>query len=306
MVAPDPNKDKGHFIPSIGPMNSGKTEKMVEDLRKLEMHAKQNVVCFTLASNTRDGMNQIKGNNGKRIPAYMIPRDDPEQILDIIKHEDKKRRVDVIGIEEISFFNHDIVYVVDKLMEQNRLTRAVGLDKDFRGEPIDVMTYLKDRVKPELLPHIYLNSYCKMIRDDKQCGNLANYTVRLREYSEPKVGFVDKSGEVVDNLGFAPYYDTLLLIEDTDEQKKEKKGIEEVVDYTAACEDCFKIPFKEETLFVYSELLKGKKPEDLSVDKIDKIVNTLVEDKKLKPKKDGSFVAFEYRKDLRTGLYIPC
>ena len=46
--------------------------------------------------------------------------------------------VDVIGIDEIQFFDKEIVNIVEKLENGHRVVVA-GLDMDFRGEPFEPM-----------------------------------------------------------------------------------------------------------------------------------------------------------------------
>lgn len=46
---------------------------------------------------------------------------------------------DVIGIDEIQFFDNEIVHIVEKLAEEGHRVVVAGLDMDFRGEPFDPM-----------------------------------------------------------------------------------------------------------------------------------------------------------------------
>ena len=47
--------------------------------------------------------------------------------------------VDVIGIDEIQFFDKEIVNIVEKLAENGHRVVVAGLDMDFRGEPFEPM-----------------------------------------------------------------------------------------------------------------------------------------------------------------------
>jgi thymidine kinase len=48
----------------------------------------------------------------------------------------------IIGIDEVQFFGHDIILLVDKLVAQGRRVIVAGLDLDFRGIPFGCMPTL--------------------------------------------------------------------------------------------------------------------------------------------------------------------
>jgi thymidine kinase len=76
---------------------------------------------------------------------------------------------DVVGIDEVQFFPHEIVLAIDALVERGARVVAAGLDQDFRGLPFGSM--------PELL--------CRAEIVDKlpavchRCGGPATMTQRL-------------------------------------------------------------------------------------------------------------------------------
>ena len=296
MRAPDPNAQKGELILYTGPMNSGKTETLVKHAKNLEKHAGQKIMAFSIIENTRDGENQIIGENGERIPATGVSLENPEDILQHVEEEDKKGYVNIILLDEVSFHEHKIIKVINYFRAENRLIMAAGLDKSFRGEPLKYIQNLKEMVNPQSLAETTFNSYCKVIKNGKQCRNTATHTLRLYKQSKQKVQFLDKEGQLITGFGYAPYFDKLVLFE--------KKEISER-QYTAACPDCFKIPYKDETIDAYNELIKGRSSSEIKVTHLDEIVNMLVEENKIYEVEKNIYAPREYIQDIETGVYIP-
>ncbi len=299
MRAPDPNSQKGELILYTGPMNSGKTETLVKHALNLMNHASQRVAGFSIFENTRDGLNQIVGENGDKLNATSVSMNSPQNILKHVYDFDKSGFVDVVVLDEVSFYNHEIIPTINSLRSDNRLVLAAGLDKSFRGEPFGVMPYLKEMVPPHSLESTTFNSYCKIARGDEQCCNLATYTVRLKRESEFKTSFFDKEGNLVEGYGFAPYFDPLKLVE------KKKDDGPSPTEYTSACEDCFQIPLKDETVRVYESLISGFRAKDIKSSNLDKIIDMLVSEDKIVDMENGFYEAKPHFFDLRSGAYIP-
>jgi thymidine kinase len=287
MKAPDPNKQRSSLILYIGPMNGGKSETLIKHALNLQDHAHQKVLAFTPNTNTRDGLDKIIGENQKYLPAIALDPNNPQEIL---KHIEKEKGfVNVIVFDEINLYNDKLIPIINQLKNENRIVMGAGLDKSFRGESFGIMPRLKELAEDSIL---YFNSYCKMSKNGQQCSNLANYTVRLRKDSDQKVQFFNKKGEIVTGYGYAPYFDPLVLIEGSD------KGTA----YTTACEECFKIPYKKETIQAYNMLIQNKN--NIQITNLDKIVEMLIQEKIIR--KDGNkYHPFEYHYDLNSGMAVP-
>ena len=100
--------------------------------------------------------------------------------LEIFDHV--KEDTDVIAIDEVQFFDENIVLVCETLADQGKRVMVAGLDMSFRGEPFGVM--------PELLTRAEfvtkLTAVCSV------CGGPATRTQRLvdgkpAKYDDPLV-----------------------------------------------------------------------------------------------------------------------
>ena len=299
MRVPDPNSQKGEFILYNGPMNSGKTETLVKHSKNLKDHASQNVQAFSILENTRDGLNQIVGDNGDRLDAISIPMNNPEFILDHVYKLDKIRRVDVVSIDEIGFFIYNIIPVIRTLKKEDRVILAATINKSFRGEDFGVVPYLLGLADPRSLESTTFNSYCKLIVNNRQCSNPATYTVRLSRDSDFKVDFFDKQNNVIEGYGFAPYFDPLKVFEE-----KKQSGFKQR-EYTTACKSCFKIPFMQETFDVYNSLIRGINVRDIDFEYVSDVVNMLFDENKIKSLGKGYYSAREHVFDINSGVFIP-
>ena len=64
----------------------------------------------------------------------------PEQAIEILDHVTEQ--IDVVAIDEVQFFDKQIVEVCDQLAKQGKRVMVAGLDMDFKGEPFGVMPIL--------------------------------------------------------------------------------------------------------------------------------------------------------------------
>ena len=152
-----------------GSMVSGKSEELIRRLRR-GIYAKQKVVVFKPAIDDRYHKEKVVSHNGNEIEAINI-----STAQEILNH--KLEEVNVIGIDEVQFFEDDIVNIVEKLAENGHRVIVAGLDMDFRGEPFKPM--------PKLLAvseHITkLQAVCSV------CGSPSSRTQRLINGEPAKV-----------------------------------------------------------------------------------------------------------------------
>jgi len=125
-----------------GPMSCGKTEELLRRLRRAKI-ANKNVKIFSPAIDTRSKRNHIESRNGLTQLAIVVK--DTEELLSYVDFENDE----VIGIDELQFFDDAILDAVKKLINSNIKVIASGLDLDFKGDPFGVMPValsLADRV----------------------------------------------------------------------------------------------------------------------------------------------------------------
>ena len=131
---------KNGFIEVVcGPMFAGKTEELIRRIKRLE-YAKQNVLVFKPKIDTRYDAEEIVSHNLSKNPSIII--DKSIEVLSYIKDN-----TDAIVIDEVQFFDHDIVAIAEQLADQGIRVIVGGLDRNFRGEPFGPMPDLLARAE---------------------------------------------------------------------------------------------------------------------------------------------------------------
>lgn len=117
-----------------GPMSCGKTEELLRRIRRHTI-AKRKVKVISPEIDTRAKGDYIESRNGLWLDAYKVKAS--VEILNLIDKDDE-----IIAIDELQFFDKDIVDVVKKLISMNKKIIATGLDLDFKAEPFGEMATL--------------------------------------------------------------------------------------------------------------------------------------------------------------------
>lgn len=146
-----------------GCMFAGKTEELIRRINVLSF-AKKKIIIFKPKIDDRYSSTQIVSHAGRSIDCITI--DKASEMLNYLKKEED---VDVIAIDEVQFFDEDVVAICDYLADQGKRVMVAGLDKDFRGEPFGVM--------PELLTRAEFVT--KLTAVCAKCGAPATRTQRL-------------------------------------------------------------------------------------------------------------------------------
>ncbi|MDU2198016.1 MAG: thymidine kinase, partial [Peptostreptococcaceae bacterium] len=90
--------------------------------------AKQNVMVFKPKIDDRYSKEDVVSHSGESIDA--IPINKANEIYDYIDN-----KVQVVGIDEVQFFDEEVVNVAVDLANKGIRVIAAGLDMDFKGEP---------------------------------------------------------------------------------------------------------------------------------------------------------------------------
>jgi thymidine kinase len=152
---------RGGWIEVVcGPMFSGKSEELIRRLRRAEI-AGQKVLIAKAQIDDRYDISHVVSHSGHRIRAVGV--EDPLTI------ERYAEGCDVVGIDEIQFFDPCIVGVCVALADSGIRVIAAGLDTDFRAEPFGPM--------PELLARAELVDKLQAVCH--RCGGPATRTQRL-------------------------------------------------------------------------------------------------------------------------------
>ena len=124
----------GYIEVISGCMFAGKTEELIRRIKTLEF-AKKNVLVFKPAIDNRYSNTKVVSHSGSSVESIVVP--DARSILDFVKDD-----TDVIAIDEIQFFDEDVLLVCDYLAKKGKRVMCAGLDTDFRAEPFGVMPRL--------------------------------------------------------------------------------------------------------------------------------------------------------------------
>ncbi len=154
---------RGRIEIICGSMFSGKTEEMIRRLRRAVI-ARQQVQAFKPAIDSRYHVEKVTSHDGLHFQAQPV-----SQSKDILIAVDVE--TDVVAIDEVQFFDSDIIMVCETLADRGKRVICAGLDQDFRGLPFGPM--------PELLARAEdvskLHAICVV------CGEDASRTQRLIE-----------------------------------------------------------------------------------------------------------------------------
>ncbi|MHB1242342.1 MAG: thymidine kinase [Gaiellaceae bacterium] len=155
------NPKSGGWLEVVcGPMFSGKSEEMIRRLRRAEI-ANQRVVIFKPRIDDRYDAADVVSHAGIRmraVPVGCVP--------ELVGHA---RGFDVVGIDEVQFFEPEVVAAALALADGGARVIAAGLDQDFRRQPFGPM--------PELLAHAEFVDKLQAVCH--RCGGGATTTQRL-------------------------------------------------------------------------------------------------------------------------------
>jgi thymidine kinase len=124
---------KGRIEVICGSMFSGKTEELINRIKKVELNG-ESFIVFRPKIDSRNPDNKIISHAENEISASIISS--PEEILDLSKG------FHVIGIDEAQFFDQSLVKICNILASKGHRIIIAGLDMDFEGNPFGPMPNL--------------------------------------------------------------------------------------------------------------------------------------------------------------------
>lgn len=146
-------------------MFSGKTEELIRRLRRARL-ADQVVEIFKPVHDTRYDDLAVVSHDDNRIMSTVISRS--KELLEAAD------QVEVVGIDEAQFLDHDLPAVCGALALKGIRVIVSGLDMDYRGQPFGPMPALL--AMAEYITK--LHAICP------HCGNLATHTYRITAEDE--------------------------------------------------------------------------------------------------------------------------
>ena len=159
----------------VGCMFCGKTRELLRKIR-IELAAERNVKLFKPSLDNRYQEKAITTHDKENIVA--IPFQSTEDIYNCLNEN-----TNVIGIDEIQFFDDKIIDFCLEQANRNKKIIASGLNLDFRGEPFKFRNsnkHIGDLMPYSLVYH--LRAICTFKNEnEKICGKPADFSQRLIE-----------------------------------------------------------------------------------------------------------------------------
>ncbi len=154
------NQRSGWIEVIAGSMFSGKTEELLRRLKRSRI-ARQNVGLFKIALDDRYSQDRVVSHDS----SFMVA----EKVQTAAEIQARMEDFDVIGVDEVQFFDHQIVDVSQKMANRGKRVILAGLDMDFKGKPFGPM--------PDLMS--IAEYVTKLHAICQQCGRLATHSYRL-------------------------------------------------------------------------------------------------------------------------------
>ena len=159
-----------------GCMFAGKTEELIRRINVFKF-AKKEVVVFKPKIDNRYSENLIVSHAGSSVKSVLVQKS--TEILEFMKQHPE---YEIIAIDEVQFFDEDIVLVINDLADAGKRVMVAGLDMNFRGEPFGVMPILMTQAE----------FVTKLTAVCTQCGSPGTRTQRLvngkpAKYDDPLI-----------------------------------------------------------------------------------------------------------------------
>lgn len=155
------NSRTGWIEVICGSMFSGKTEELIRRVHRAE-YARQKIQVFKPKIDNRYEEDHIVSHSKMKTPSTIV--DTSQEIHKLVKYD-----TEVVAIDEVQFFDKEIVNICNNLADNGKRVIVAGLDQDFRGLPFGPI--------PNLLAIAEyvtkLNAICV------KCSNPASRTQRL-------------------------------------------------------------------------------------------------------------------------------
>lgn len=153
------NEQFGWIEVICGSMFSGKTEELIRRLKRAQF-ARQKIEIFKPVIDLRYDDELVISHDQNKIPSTPVPAAANIPIL--------ADGCDVVGIDEVQFFDNEIIHVCNNLANCGIRVIVAGLDMDYQGNPFGPMPGLMATAEYVTKLH----AICS------QTGNLANYSYR--------------------------------------------------------------------------------------------------------------------------------
>ena len=149
-----------HFTLIYGCMFAGKTTKLIECFNE-SVYSAEEKIAVKPAIDNRYAPSKINAHTGIQMPGHRLNK--PEELVPLILETTKE-----IYIDEIQFFNQELVPTIHYILSLGINIIGAGLDLDFMGRPFGEMEKLLAIAREK----IALHGSCAV------CNEKATYTFR--------------------------------------------------------------------------------------------------------------------------------
>ncbi|MFX0085836.1 MAG: thymidine kinase [Candidatus Hodarchaeota archaeon] len=146
----------------IGNMYSGKSKKLI---KRAVIAKQQNIPTLVFKPSLDKRSTDLMSKAGMSIKCTTLKN--PKDIFNNIQNSS------LILIDEVQFFDESIVYIIQYLVDRGSNVVVAGLDRDFRGQPFYVTSFLM--VLADKITKLY--SKCSI----EGCHNKGTRTQRFRD-----------------------------------------------------------------------------------------------------------------------------
>ncbi|ACR80151.1 MULTISPECIES: thymidine kinase [Kosmotoga] len=137
----------------VGPMYSGKTSELLS-LVEIYSLGKKKYLVFKPEIDTRYSVDHVVSHTGQKVPAITIPS--ASKLLE--KFDDINEKLDAIFIDEVHFFDIDIIDVIKKIILKGVDVFCVGLDMSYKHRPFQttasLMAIADEVIKKKAVCHV--------------------------------------------------------------------------------------------------------------------------------------------------------
>lgn len=155
---------QNHLEVICGPMFSGKTEELIRRIRRVE-YARMRAIVFKPKIDARYSEDLVVSHSDQKIGS--IPVENVSRIRSYLGSTAKSFHV--VGLDEVHFFDDDVIYLCEDLANSGVRVIAAGLCEDYLGRPFGPM--------PELLAHA--DAITKLTAVCMRCGMPASKSQRI-------------------------------------------------------------------------------------------------------------------------------
>ena len=125
---------QGWIEVNCGPMFAGKTEELIRRVIRMD-YAKKKYLIFKPSIDNRYSESEVVSHNKRKVNAICVSSS--KEFVNYLTDD-----IEAVIIDEVQFFDEEVVQVANELAEKGFRVFCGGLDCDFRGVPFNIVAQL--------------------------------------------------------------------------------------------------------------------------------------------------------------------